>query len=533
MDSFTIITGLIGGLGMFLYGMKLMGDGLENAAGEGLKSILEKLTSNKYIAVLVGAGVTAIIQSSSATTVMVVSFVSAGLMTLAQAVGVIMGANIGTTITAQMVSFDLDAIAPIFVGVGAIILLVAKKKKVRDIASIALGFGILFLGMGAMSTAMKPISDASWFKEFVVVVADNSILGLLAGLGMTAVVQSSSATTGILVALATTGSIDMKLAFPVILGCNIGTCVTAILASLGANRTAKKAALMHLFFNTIGAIIFFPFIDPFITLIEGTDPSVARQVANAHTIFNVTVTLVLLPLAGYLVRLVNRILPGDGEIEKEGAIYLDKNLLDTPVVANGQVFKETLRMAEKAKENVILSMSAFTENNEEAVEKVYKNEKIINALEKDITDYLVELSQLELPEADIKLFSSTYHVINDIERIGDHAENIADLAIEKMSKGIHLGDNAKGELKLIFDKTIEAIEIAIESYNNRNLVAPKEIEIIEEEIDNLEKKLRESNIKRLNEKTCSAASSVIFLDLISNLERIGDHANNIGHAGKK
>lgn len=533
MDSFTIITGLIGGLGMFLYGMKLMGDGLENAAGEGLKSILEKLTSNKYIAVLVGAGVTSIIQSSSATTVMVVSFVSAGLMTLAQAVGVIMGANIGTTITAQMVSFDLDAIAPIFVGVGAIILLVAKKKKVRDIASIALGFGILFLGMGAMSTAMKPISDASWFKEFVVVVADNSILGLLAGLGMTAVVQSSSATTGILVALATTGSIDMKLAFPVILGCNIGTCVTAILASLGANRTAKKAALMHLFFNTIGAIIFFPFIDPFITLIEGTDPSVARQVANAHTIFNVTVTLVLLPLAGYLVRLVNRILPGDGEIEKEGAIYLDKNLLDTPVVANGQVFKETLRMAEKAKENVILSMSAFTENNEEAVEKVYKNEKIINALEKDITDYLVELSQLELPEADIKLFSSTYHVINDIERIGDHAENIADLAIEKMSKGIHLGDNAKGELKLIFDKTIEAIEIAIESYNNRNLVAPKEIEIIEEEIDNLEKKLRESNIKRLNEKTCSAASSVIFLDLISNLERIGDHANNIGHAGKK
>ena len=533
MDSFTIITGLIGGLGMFLYGMKLMGDGLENAAGEGLKSILEKLTSNKYIAVLVGAGVTAIIQSSSATTVMVVSFVSAGLMTLAQAVGVIMGANIGTTITAQMVSFDLDAIAPIFVGVGAIILLVAKKKKVRDIASIALGFGILFLGMGAMSTAMKPISDASWFKEFVIVVADNSILGLLAGLGMTAVVQSSSATTGILVALATTGSINMKLAFPVILGCNIGTCVTAILASLGANRTAKKAALMHLFFNTIGAIIFFPFIDPFITLIEGTDPSVARQVANAHTIFNLTVTLVLLPLAGYLVRLVNRILPGDGEIEKEGAIYLDKNLLDTPVVANGQVFKETLRMAEKAKENVILSMSAFTENNEEAVEKVYKNEKIINALEKDITDYLVELSQLELPEADIKLFSSTYHVINDIERIGDHAENIADLAIEKMSKGIHLGDNAKGELKLIFDKTIEAIEVAIESYNNRNLVAPKEIEIIEEEIDNLEKKLRENNIKRLNEKTCSAASSVIFLDLISNLERIGDHANNIGHAGKK
>ena len=533
MDSFSIFTGLIGGLGMFLYGMKLMGDGLENAAGEKLKSILERLTSNKYIGVLVGAAVTAIIQSSSATTVMVVSFVSAGLMTLAQATGVIMGANIGTTITAQMVSFDLDAIAPIFVGVGAIILLVAKKKRVRDLAGIALGFGILFLGMGAMSTAMQPISEASWFRDFVIVVADNKILGLLAGLGMTAVVQSSSATTGILVALATTGAIDMHLAFPVILGCNIGTCVTAILASLGANRTAKKAALVHLFFNTIGAVLFFPFINPFINFIQGTDVNVARQVANAHTIFNITVTVVLLPLSGYLVKLVNLILPGDGEIEKEGAIYLDKKLLETPVVANGQVFKETLRMAEKAKKNVVLAMTAFTENSEEAAEKVYKNEKIINALEKDITDYLVELSQLELPEEDIKMFSSTYHVINDIERIGDHAENIADLAIEKMSKGIHLGDPAKEELKLIFDKTIEAIEISIKSYNNRNISAPKELETVEEEIDKLEKKLRENNIKRLHDKSCSAASSVVFLDLISNLERIGDHANNIGNSGRK
>lgn len=533
MDSFSVLTGLIGGLGMFLYGMKLMGDGLENAAGEKLKSILEKLTSNKYIAVLVGAAVTAIIQSSSATTVMVVSFVNAGLMSLIQAVGVIMGANIGTTITAQMVSFNLDAVAPIFVGIGAIILLMAKKKKVRDFASIALGFGILFLGMSAMSTAMKPIAEASWFKDFVVVVADNSILGLLAGLGMTAVVQSSSATTGILVALATTGTIDMNLAFPVILGCNIGTCVTAILAALGANRTAKKAALLHLFFNIIGAIIFFPFIGPFIRFIESTNPIVARQVANAHTIFNITVTIILLPLSTYLVKLVNKILPGDSEIEKEGAIYLDKSLLDTPIVANGQVLKETLRMANKAKENVLLAMKAFNENDEDAAEKVYKNEKIINALEEDITDYLVALSQLELPEADIKLFSSTYHVINDIERIGDHAENIADLAVEKINKGLNLGDDAGKELNIMFDKTIRAMEIAIESYNNKSIIIPKEIEIIEEEIDNLEKRFRENNIKRLNERACAAASSVIFLDLISNLERIGDHANNIGHAGKK
>lgn len=533
MDGFSVLTGLIGGLGLFLYGMKLMGDGLENAAGEGLKAILEKLTSNKYIAVLVGAAVTAIIQSSSATTVMVVSFVNAGLMSLIQAAGVIMGANIGTTITAQMVSFKLDAIAPIFIGVGAIVLLIAKKKKVRDIASIALGFGILFLGMGTMSTAMKPVAEASWFQQFVLVVANNSLLGLLAGLGMTAVVQSSSATTGILVALATTGAIDMRLAFPVILGCNIGTCVTAILASLGANRTAKKAALIHLLFNTIGAVIFFPFIGPFINLVEKTDPNIARQVANAHTIFNVTVTVVLLPLSLFLVKIVNRILPGDGEIEKEGAIYLDKQLLDTPVIANGQVLKETLRMAEKAKKNVILSMKAFTENDQEVIDKVYKNEKIINVLERDITDYLVELSQLDLPEDDIKLFSSTYHVINDIERIGDHAENIADLAMEKMNKNIHLGDEAKQELSLIFDKTVKSIEIAIDNYKNKGQLDNKEIEIVEDEIDSLEKKLRENNIRRLNEKACSADSSVVFLDIVSNLERIGDHANNIANLGRK
>ena len=255
MDMFSIFTGLIGGLGLFLYGMKLMGDGLENAAGEKLKSILEKLTSNKYIGVLIGAAVTCIIQSSSATTVMVVSFVNAGLMSLAQAAGVIMGANIGTTITAQMVAFDLDAIAPLVIGIGAILMLMAKTKKARDFASIAVGFGILFMGMDLMGSSMSPIAKSDWFKEFILVVSDNSILGLLTGLGLTAIVQSSSATTGILIALATTGQIDMRLALPVILGCNIGTCVTALLSSLGANRTAKKAAIIHLFFNVMGSII--------------------------------------------------------------------------------------------------------------------------------------------------------------------------------------------------------------------------------------------------------------------------------------
>ena len=528
MINFETIIGLIGGLGLFLYGMKLMGDGLENAAGDKLKGILEKLTSNRFIGVIVGALVTCVIQSSSATTVMVVSFVNAGLMSLMQAAGVIMGANIGTTITAQMVSFKLDAIAPLVIGVAAVVVVTAKKKKTRDMANIALGFGILFMGMGLMSSSMKPLADAQWFKEFVLVVGENRFLGVLAGLAMTAVVQSSSATTGILVALATTGAINMNIALPIIFGCNIGTCATALLASIGTNKTAKKAALIHLFFNIGGTLIFLPFMDPLIRLVESTDSNVARQVANAHTIFNITVTVIMFPLAGYLVKLANKILPGEDEIEKEGAIYLDKKSLNIPIVACDQVAKETVRMANKSKENLKLAMKAFMENNEAAITKVYHNEKIINALEKDITDYLIELSQLELPEAEIKTFASTYHVINDVERIGDHAKNIADLAVEKINGRIDIGVEATNELTIMYNKTLEALDYAINMYEKREIGNKNNIEKNEEEIDKLEKSLRGNNIDRLNNKVCSPNSGIIFLDIISNLERIGDHANNIG-----
>ena len=528
MINFETIIGLIGGLGLFLYGMKLMGDGLENSAGDKLKGILEKITSNRFIGVLVGALVTAVIQSSSATTVMVVSFVNAGLMTLMQAAGVIMGANIGTTITAQMVSFKLDAIAPLVIGIASIIVITSKKKKTRDLGNIALGFGILFMGMGLMSSSMQPLAEATWFQEFILVIGTNRILGVLAGLAMTAVVQSSSATTGILVALATTGAIDMGVALPIIFGCNIGTCVTALLASIGANKTAKKAALIHLFFNIGGTLIFLPFMDPLIKFVQGTDSNVARQVANAHTIFNVTVTVILFPFAGYLVKLANKILPGEDEIEKEGAIYLDKRSLQTPVIACGQVAKETVRMANKSKENLKLAMNAFMEKDEAAIEKVYHNEKIINALEKEITDYLIELSQLDLPEDEIKTFAATYHVINDVERIGDHAKNIADLATEKINGKIEIGTNATNELNSMYEKTLKALDHAISMYEKKDLEPKNNIEKNEEEINKLEKILRKNNIDRLNNKVCSAKSGVIFLDLISNLERIGDHANNIG-----
>ena len=356
---------LLGGLGLFIYGMKLMGDGLENAAGEGLKKILEKVTKNPIIAVVVGAVVTMVIQSSSATTVMVVGFVNAGLMNLAQAAGIIMGANIGTTITAQLVAFKLDEIAPVFVFVGAMMVMFVKGKKRKEIGNIILGFGILFVGMGTMSGAMKPLTTLPMFQEILTTVGQHWYLGVIAGALITAVLQSSSATTGILVALATAGALNINQALPIIMGCNIGTCITAMLATVGTNKTAHRAAMLHLIFNVVGTLLFLPIIIPgflgdFVSYFTG---DVKRQIANAHTIFNVVNTLIMVPLIPILCKIVEKIIPGEDD-EKVGPKYIDDRLLETPVIAAGQVVKETLRMANKAKTSLELAMTAFMKNDE-------------------------------------------------------------------------------------------------------------------------------------------------------------------------
>ncbi|MBQ8998648.1 MAG: Na/Pi cotransporter family protein [Clostridium sp.] len=534
MNSFEIFTGIFGGLGLFLYGMKLMSDGLENIAGEKLKSILEKITSNKIMGVLVGTIVTAIIQSSSAVTVMVVSFVNAGLMTLSQATGVILGSNIGTTITAQMVSFNLEVIAPIFIGIGAIVMIAAKKKRTKDLAYISLGFGILFMGMGLMSSSLKPVSELPIFNNFILLVGSNPIFGILTGLIMTAILQSSSATTGILVALAAAGNIDIGVAFPIVLGCNIGTCVTAILAGLTANRTAKKAALLHLFFNIFGTILFLPFLDKVVVFIQFLTPdNVARQVANSHTLFNVVITAFILPISKYFVKLVNKILPENGESVVCGAIYLDKRLLETPIVASTQVVKETIRMAKIARDNFQLAMKSFFYGNDEDIRNVYENENIINTLEKEITEYLIAISQHNLPEKNAELVSEVYHTINDIERIGDHAENIAELAINKFNNNIELSNEALKEVEDIFKVTLESVDVAIKSFRQEDINDNIIVNELEERIDMLEKKFRNNNIIRLNSKQCYARAGVMFFDLLSNLERIGDHANNIATVKEK
>lgn len=528
MNNFEIFTGIFGGLGLFLYGMKLMSDGLENIAGERLKGILEKITSNKIMGVLVGTIVTAVIQSSSATTVMVVSFVNAGLMSLVQATGVILGSNIGTTITAQIVSFNLEVVAPIFIGIGAILMLSSKKKKIKDIAVISVGFGILFMGMGLMSSSMKPIAELEIFKEIIIIMGRYSILGVLVGVIMTAIVQSSSATTSILVALAAAGTIDMKIAFPIVLGCNIGTCVTAIIASLTANKTAKKAALLHLLFKIFGTIIFLPLSVYVVKVVAYLTPNnLGRQVANAHTIFNIVITLVVLPISGYFVKFVNKVLPDEEEKEVCGAIYLDKKLLETPVVASTQVIKETIRMAKISRDNFQLAMKAFFYGDYENIKGVYENENIINTLEREITEYLIALSQHNLPKENAELVSEVYHTINDIERIGDHAENIVELATSKFNNNIEMSKQALKEIEEIFEATLDSLDIAIKCFSNYDINNDKVVNEVEDRIDMLEKQFRNNNIARLNSKQCYASSGVMFFDLLSNLERIGDHANNI------
>lgn len=538
MDVVLLLISLFGGLGIFLYGMKMMGDGLENAAGDKLKGIFDKITSNPVKGILTGAIVTAVIQSSSATTVMVVGFVNAGLMNLFQAAAVIMGANIGTTITAQIISFKFDAIAPLFLAIGAAMVLFAKNRKAREIGNIVLGFGILFLGLELMSAAMSPLAESDFFKNLIIRLKGHTILGLLLGMVMTAVIQSSSASTGILVALASTGSLPFEIAVPILFGCNIGTCVTALIASIGTSKTARKAALIHLFFNVIGSLMFIPFVGQFTALVTWISPGttgadVQRQIANAHTIFNIINTFILVWFIKYLVALVNILIPGDDEREEMGLKYIDERLLETPVIAFGQTTNEIVRMATKAKENLELAMKGFNENSETLIKKAYENERLINLLDNDITKFLVKLSNSELGEEQKSLVGAYFHAVNDIERIGDHAENIADLASEKITKGLQFSEEAMKELMGMYNYTINSLELSIECFKEFNKEKASSVIGIEERIDSLEKELRNSHINRLNAGVCNATVGTIFLDIISNFERIGDHAVNIAEIIKE
>ncbi|GFN35787.1 Na/Pi cotransporter family protein [Tepidimicrobium xylanilyticum] len=520
---------VLGGLGLFLYGMNIMGVGLQKAAGERLKRLIEILTNNRLMGVLVGTIVTMIIQSSSATTVMVIGFVNAGLMTLHQAVGVIFGANIGTTVTAQLIAFNLTDFAPLAVAAGVGTWLVASKKRTKSIAEILIGFGILFIGMDMMGSGLKPLADNPVFTNIMIRLED-PFLGILVGLGLTTILQSSSASIGLLQALASQRLININIAFPILFGDNIGTTTTALISSIGANKTAKRAAVLHFLFNLIGTIIFVTILkNPIQYLVLKISPyDIKRQIANAHTLFNLINVVIQLPFSNLLVKAAMKIVPGDvEEVTETGLKFLDSRIIETPSIALGQATKEVLRMGKIVADNLKTATNAFLNKDEKLTQEVFNQEKIINRLESDIVEYLVELSNAPLTEAQHAQVSILINVINDIERVGDHADNIAELAQTAIDDELDFSEDAIGDFKVISSKGQEVFIKSLEALKDADLDKARDVLKIEEEIDALEKEYREGHIQRLNKHLCLPSSGAVFLDLLSNFERVSDHSSNI------
>lgn len=532
MDTAGMIMSMCGGLGLFLFGMKLMGDGLELAAGARLRGLIERLTKNKYMGALVGLIVTAIIQSSSATTVMVVGFVNAGLMSLTQAVGVIMGANIGTTITGVMIAFKLTALAPIAIFIGVILVSFFKKNNYKNIGQIIAGFGILFMGMDLMSTAMAPLSESEFFKG-IISNFSNPLLGVLVGAVFTAIIQSSSASVGVLQALAIAGAVDIHSAIFVVYGQNIGTCVTALLSSVGTNKTARRTAIVHLLFNMFGAILFviLSLTLPLAGWMEQLFPgNAAAQISAVHVCFNVICTAIMLPLSNFLIKIACKVIPGQDPVKERPALkYLDARILETPPIAVAQVLKEVQRMGELSIENFEKCMSAFLDGDESKIKEVYETEELINFLNRGITSYLVKINGLDMEDSDRHIIGALYHVINDWERVGDHAKNICDLAESVVAGKANMSYQAVSDVQAMRMEVSEILQNSLKMFAElgKDDALGKQITKEEEAIDMHTREIRDNHIERLNQGLCSAASGTVLMDLLTNLERIADHATNV------
>lgn len=526
-----IAINLVGGLGLFLYGMNLMGEGLQKSAGNKLKKVVEFLTSNVLMGVLVGTIVTAIIQSSSATTVMIVGFVNAGIMTLSQAIGVIMGANIGTTVTAQLVSFDLEGLAPIALGIGIVTYLFNSKQKYKNFAEILIGFGILFTGMEFMKDAVKPLADLPQFKNALLYFGTHPILGILAGFLITGIVQSSSASMGMLIALASEGLLPLSSALPILYGDNIGTCVTSLLSSIGASRNAKRAAIMHLSFNVIGTIIFILILNkPITAIVTAINPSdSARQIANAHTLFNLVNVIMLLPFSRYIVKLALLLVPEktDENENTSNTKFLDERMLETPSIALGNTIKEVLRMGNKASIALDSSLKGVINKNSNDIETTFESEKVVNKLQKDILNYLLKLSKSPLNDDERFKTDLLFHTVNDIERVSDHAENIAELATDIVKFNLEFSENALHEINDVYEKSMSNFKNSLIALDKHDLDLARHVLEVEKEVNYLEKLFRKAHINRLNENSCTIDSGILYLDLLSNLERVSDHASNI------
>ena len=528
---------MAGGLGLFLFGMELMSDSIEKVAGAKLRRILEIFTTNRFMGMIVGIIFTGIIQSSSACTVMVVSFVNSGLMNLYQAAGVILGANIGTTITSQLVSFNLSKIAPLILLVGVVVMMFTKKEKVRKVAEVIVGFGILFVGLSTMSQAMANMKNEPQVVNLLMSLK-NPFLATLMGFALTAVIQSSSVTVSIVLLLANQDLLPLPITLYIILGCNIGACATAMLASMTGKKDAKRAALIHLLFNIIGTVIIYIALfvagDQIVELIKSISADNGRFVANAHTMIKIAQVIMLFPFTGWLVKMTYLIVPGEdqkvGYRESYQLKYIGDKVVFNPATAVVEVVKELERMASLAEENLNRAMNALITLDEEDIEEVYEVEKNINFLNHAITDYLVKINQTTLPIEDLNSLGALFHVVNDIERIGDHAENVADAARQRKEEGVSISKEAQKELGDMLEMVNKIIRYAVEMFAKSDESHMQEIVTLEDQVDEKERELQKKHVERLTKGECSPEAGMIFSDIVSGLERVADHATNIAFA---
>lgn len=537
--GFGNIATLLSGLGLLLYGIKILGEGLELAAGAKLKVLLEKMTSNRFAAVLVGFVITTLIQSSSTTTVMVVGFVNTGIMNLTQAIGVIMGANIGTTTTSILVSLDIGKYAPIAIGIGVFLSMLTKKTTKKHIGLAITGFGMLFLGMTLMKDAMEPLANSPVFSEWLMN-ANNPFVAILIGTVITAVIQSSAASIGILQALASQGLIPLHFAAYVIYGQNIGTCITALISSIGTKKNSKRTAVMHVLFNVFGTVIFIILTKllPFTDWIESLTDNTMMQLSLVHIIFNVVSTLIMFPFADkVLVKLACLIVPDKKDSSEDDfkLKFVDNLMINTPPFAVAQVSKEVHRMAGLARQNFSIAAEDLLNKSCDHFDEVQHTEEVINFLNHNITPILVKINSLDLSYSDAKYIGRVFHVINDIERIGDHAQNLEEAAKSRVDEGIEISAEGERELREMYETTLKLIDGSIEAFTSQILDNEKAEQLGEYEasVDDMQTEFEQLHIERLNAHKCNTRAGMLFINTITDFERVADHATNIAWSVSK
>ena len=515
---------------IFLFGLHFLAEGLKSATQDKLKMFFDKAIKNRVFGAIFGTIITGLTQSSTAVTVMTIGFVNAGVMTLLQAASIIVGANIGTTLTGHMMTIRFDAFVPVLMIIGGLMFLFVKKEKTRQLGVVLFGFGLFFIGLTGMSDAMRPLRDSQAFIDVIQWLDGRMLLGILVGAGITALLNSSTASKGIVIMLAYQDILTLNIALPIIFGMNIGTCFTALLSSIQANKNSKRAALFHLLFAIIGTLIFIPFTRPFADFVinlgwPGNTDYAAVQVANAHTFFNIITAVVVLPFLTPILRLINFFVKDDDA--KEVVNPLDARFLDNPAIAFDQAFKESLNMHQLAITNLELSTNALLTKKTNKLDKFFSNEKRINQLEYEISNFLAMVPAEQMTEANVSKIASMIKITSDIERIGDHAKNIAEAAKELKDAELSFSEEGFEDLSTMYEKTLDALKTSYHSFETNDITSAKQTIIYENSIDLLEEQLRDNHISRLNKKVCNTRTGLIFLDVISNFERIGDHSKNI------